>query len=52
MFEKVKVEGASSKPVGEVKPNSKKSAEEQAKIEKSKTAEQPIKSIKKSPYGF
>ena len=28
MFEKVNVEGASNKQVGEVKPNSKKSAEE------------------------
>ena len=48
MFEKVKVEGASNKQVGEVKPNSKKSAEEQAKIEKSKTAEQIQQYFKKS----
>lgn len=48
MFEKVNVEGASGKPVGEVKPNSKKSAEEQAKIEKSKTAEQIQQYFKKS----
>ena len=48
MFEKVKVEGASNKQVGEVKPNSKKSAEEQEKIEKSKTAEQIQQYFKKS----
>ena len=48
MFEKVNVEGASNKQVGEVKPNSKKSAEEQAKIEKSKTAEQIQQYFKKS----
>ncbi len=40
MFEKVNVEGASNKQVGKVKPNSKKSAEEKSKMEKSKTAEQ------------
>lgn len=48
MFEKVNVEGASNKQVGKVKPNSKKSAEEQEKIEKSKTAEQIQQYFKKS----
>ena len=48
MFEKVKVEGASSKPVGEVKPNSKKSAEEKSKMEKSKTAGQIQEYFEKS----
>lgn len=49
MFEKLNVEGASNKRVGEVKPNIKKSVEEQAKIKESKTtAEQIQEYFKKS----